>query len=68
MVTITKTSPITGRTVSMQLAITEAQYRNWKESAVLIQDAFPQLTADEREFLMTGIAPDEWGELFEQQD
>ena len=30
----------------------------------LIQDAFPFLTPDEREFLMTGITPVEWAELF----
>jgi hypothetical protein len=28
-----------------------------------VQDAFPQLDADHREFLMTGITPEEWAEL-----
>jgi len=31
-------------------------YRNGK----LIQDAFPFLSADEREFLLTGMTPEEW--------
>lgn len=29
-----------------------------------IQDAFPQLTADEREFIKTGITPGEWEAMF----
>lgn len=29
-----------------------------------IQDVFPYLTAGEREFLLTGIAPAEWNDLF----
>jgi len=29
-----------------------------------IQDVFPYLNGDEREFLLTGIAPAEWNDLF----
>lgn len=29
-----------------------------------IQNAFPSLNPDEREFLLTGITPTEWRELF----
>lgn len=29
-----------------------------------IQDVFPYLNADEREFLLTGISPAEWNDLF----
>lgn len=29
-----------------------------------IQHAFPQLSADHRELLLTGILPDEWDEIF----
>lgn len=32
----------------------------------LIQNAFPFLTPDQREFLMTGITPDEWDDLFSE--
>lgn len=34
-------------------------YYNWK-SGQLIQDAFPYLDSDEREFIKTGFNPDEW--------
>jgi hypothetical protein len=30
----------------------------------MVQDAFPELNADQREFLLTGILPDEWDALF----
>ncbi len=29
-----------------------------------IQDAFPYLSADDREFLLTGITPEEWDAIF----
>jgi hypothetical protein len=34
----------------------------------LIQDAFPTLTADEREFILTGITSEEWDEIFPEED
>jgi calcineurin-like phosphoesterase family protein len=33
-----------------------------------IQDAFPYLTEDEREFILTGITADEWDELFGEEE
>ena len=33
-----------------------------------IQDAFRFLTPDEREFLMTGITPEEWAETFKDEE
>lgn len=32
-----------------------------------IQDAFPQLSADEREFIKTGLTPDDWDLLFPEE-
>jgi hypothetical protein len=29
-----------------------------------VQNAMPHLSADEREFIMTGITPTEWDEMF----
>ena len=60
---ITRTSPFTGTTISMNIAITQAQLDAW-QAGTLIQDAMPNLSADEREFIMTGITPEEWEELF----
>lgn len=33
-----------------------------------IQEAFPNLSPDEREFLMTGITSEEWSELFTDEE
>jgi hypothetical protein len=39
----------------MDLPVTMEQINRWQLDGVLIQDAFPNLNADEREFLKTGI-------------
>lgn len=47
----------------MDLDVTEEQLIRWK-GGQLIQNVFPHLSPDEREFLMTGITPQEWEETF----
>jgi len=39
----------------------------WSGGA-LIQDAFPYLDNEEREFILTGITPAEWDEMFGDED
>jgi hypothetical protein len=64
-----KTSMISGKVHSMELpGVTEEAYRRWLCSPTLIQDAFPHLSADQREFMMTGITPEEWNEAFGDDD
>ena len=58
---VIKTSIITGNTASMDLDVTEAQLVAWRQGA-LIQEVMPHLSADEREFLISGITPAEWDE------
>ena len=43
----------------MDIDVTHEQIAQW-ESGVLIHQAMPHLCEDEREFIMTGITPDEW--------
>lgn len=57
---ITKKSILTGKTRTMDLPITEAQYARYVDGADLIQNILPHLTSSQREFLMTGITDDEW--------
>jgi hypothetical protein len=40
----------------------------WRDGRGLIQDCLPYLSADEREFLMTGITPEEWGQAFPEEE
>lgn len=40
----------------------------YHDGDLLIQDAFPFLADDEREFLITGLMPDEFDDIFEDED
>lgn len=67
---ITRRSPFSGKMNTMDIpALTpeklEASVRTYEKGA-LIQNAFPYLNADEREFLKTGITPAEWDETFKE--
>mgnify|MGYP003653009749 FL=1 len=59
---IKRTSRISGKTTTMEINVTAEQILEWYEGA-LIQDAMPHLTPDEREFIKTGITPDEWNNM-----
>jgi hypothetical protein len=71
MVTITRTSPFTGKVNTMELPISEATYTlcmlAWN-AGDMIQDAFPMLDAGQREFIKTGITPQEWDALFGSEE
>lgn len=41
---------------------------NWQMQGYTIQDAFPYLSASEREFIITGITPDEWEIMFAEPE
>ena len=56
---ITKTSPLTGMLNTMDIDVTELQIAQW-ERGMLIQEAMPLLTRDEREFIMTGFTAADW--------
>ena len=63
MTTITRKSQLSGNTSSMELDVTQAQLNRW-QGGELIQDVFPHLNAEEREFIQTGITPQEWSDTF----
>ena len=60
---IIRTSPFSGNTNVMEIDVTQEQISSW-ENGTLIQDAMPNLTPDEREFIKTGITPEEWDSAF----
>ena len=66
MITITRRSPLSGRTSTMKIDTTDAALAAW-QGGMLIQDAMPNLSAAEREFIMTGITPYEWDNMFEDE-
>lgn len=65
---ITKTSDFTGKEHSLDLPVTQEQLDNWTSGRMLIQEAMPHLSDDQREFLMTGCTPEEWDEAMGPED
>jgi len=68
---ITRISELTGKTHTREIALTIAELRHGYDAiyrGALFQDAFPQLDADDREFLKTGITPEEWDAAFPEED
>ena len=64
---ITRTSELSGKINTREIAVTEAQLEAW-QNGTHIQNAMPNVPAEDREFIMTGITPEEWGETFGQAD
>jgi hypothetical protein len=62
---ITRTSPFSGKTNTREIAVTADQLAEW-QNGKMIQDVMWNLSADDREFLMTGITPEEWAETFKE--
>ena len=61
--TITRTCPITKKINTVDLDVTSEQILDW-QSGTLIQNAMPNLSADEREFVKTGISAEGWLQLW----
>ena len=59
---ITRTNPFTGESNTRDLDVTYDQITAYYNEGLLLQDAFPDLSADDREFIKTGIT--NWDEMF----
>ena len=69
MITLNKKSPRTGKVNSMDLDTTQAALDEYQSGSTrLIQDIFPSLNSDEREFIQTGFTPQDWDELFGEEE
>ena len=69
MIEVSRISPLTGNVNKMYLDITQEQVEEWNKPGKerrLIQDIFPNLNEDEREFIMTGYTPADWRQLHEE--
>jgi hypothetical protein len=59
---IERKSILSGNVNVMDIDVTPTQIDAWK-NGMLVQSAMPDLSADEREFIMTGITPNEWEKM-----
>ena len=55
-------SMLTGNITTREIPVTNWQIIQWRHGA-LIQDVMPDLSAEDREFIKTGITPEEWSTL-----
>lgn len=60
-------SQISGKINTMDLDVTKEQLDKFNAGAY-IQDVFPHLTAGEREFILTGVTPEEWDAVMGSED
>ena len=65
---ITRQSQWSGITRTLDIPVTHDQLYEWQQRGVMIQNAMPNLTADQREFLMTGVTAEEWKEMWGDED
>ena len=64
-VSVITVCPICGR--ANEIAVNEMDYLDWSDG-MLAQEAFPYLSADEREALISGICPTCWEKMFGGDD
>jgi hypothetical protein len=57
---------MTGSVNTLDIPVTQSQIDAW-QGGLLIQEAMPHLSADDREFLMTGITPQVWDAEFGEE-
>lgn len=64
---ITKTSTLTGIVRSREINVTQAQLDQW-QAGMLIQQAMPNISLSDREFIMNGITDEEWDDLLADEE
>lgn len=68
---VTMKSQLSGLNHTRELPISEQEFARGVvhySNGAFIQDAFPMLSADDREFLLTGITPEEWDDIFSNKE
>ena len=63
---ITKTSILSGITRTKEINVNQSQIDKWV-AGMLIQNAMPEVSVDDREFIMTGITSEEWDSTFNEE-
>lgn len=53
--------------VNVSLDEVNQQWYNWIQKGEYIQKAFHNFSADEREFLMTGLTKEQWNDMFKDE-
>jgi hypothetical protein len=70
---IKRTSILDGKIYQMDLPVDPVKFQNWIKKVEnntdgLIQNEWPELSKDVREFLKSGITPEKWKEIFGEEE
>jgi hypothetical protein len=65
---ITRNSFMSGKLHTMDIPVTPAELDAYYAGSANVQDCFPHLTAEQREFIKSGITPEEWATLSDEDD
>lgn len=65
---VTRISQLSDKEHTLDLDVTQAQLDEYATGKKLLQDVFPDLPGPEREFIKSGITPEEWSEYFGDVD
>jgi hypothetical protein len=63
-----RTSAISGITRTKTFMVDASKTIRYNRGELLIQEAFPHLSAGDREFIKTGITDEEWDEAFAEAE
>jgi hypothetical protein len=61
---VTRQSIVSGKTRTKDLPITPVQYVKYIRGEGYIQDIMPDLPPEDREFIINGVTPEEWENIF----
>ncbi len=64
---IKRRSPFSDKENERDIPVNDYQMKMW-QSGTPIQIAMPNISADDREFIMTGITPEEWDNMFNEDN
>lgn len=64
-VIVSRDCSVTNKTYKVTLS--KEQYNRW-QAGEFIQDVAPNMHEDDREFLISGITPQEWDKLFKDEE
>lgn len=62
---IRRVSPVTGKETVLDIPVDPRDYLEWQGGKGPIQDLMPYLSDNDREFILSGILPEEWNQLFQ---
>jgi hypothetical protein len=61
---VKRKSILSGQLNEMELKVTPQQMERFYGGSELTQNIFPHLNSEEREFLISGMLPNEWNNIF----